>query len=167
MGIVNWTKRAISLLSASNTWTGTNKFQNATLEQETTSNGDKITHGWVTELKTLSTIGTTSDTTIDLPANSIITTVVVRVTTTISGGGVTSIDIGDPTTASRFITAMALTSGTTGVGLNHWKGGVTTDATGPTQISTAKVRVTANGGTPSAGVVRITIFYTSLTAPTS
>lgn len=167
MGIINFTKRAISLLTVNNTWTGTNNFKNATLSQETTSNGATRTFGWVTELLTLSTGGATTDTTIDLPANSIIQSVVGRVTTTISGGGATSFDVGDPTTAGRFVAGVALTSGTTFVGLDHQKGGVSTDATGPTQASTAKIRVTVNGGTPSAGAVRLTCFYEAFTAPTS
>jgi len=157
---VNWIRRSLNFFTANNTWFGTQA-------QETTANGAKVTQGYVTELKTLSTIGTTSDTTIDLPANALLEAVVARVTTTISGGGVTSIDIGDPTTAARFITGMALSSGTTGVGLNHMKGAVTTDAAGPTQSSTAKIRITANGGTPSAGVVRLTAFYLQFTPPTS
>lgn len=39
-------------------------------------------------------------------------------------------------------------------------------ATGPSQPSAAKVRVTTTG-TPGAGAIRITVFYLSLTAPTS
>jgi len=165
MGIVVWAKRALNLLTATNVWTGPNTFQTATLAQQTTSNGAIVTFGWVTELLTINTGGTTTDTVIDLPANSIIESVVGRVTTALTVA--TSFDVGDPTTTSRFATGIAVALNTTFVGLNHWKGSVSTDAAGPTQGSTAKVRITANGGTPGAGVVRLTVFYRTLTPPTS
>jgi len=165
MGIVTWGKRALNLLTASNTWSGTNTFQTATLAQQTTSNAAKITFGWVTEQLTLSTGAATTDTSMDLPANSIIDSVVYRVTTTITTAA--SYSIGDPTTAARFISgSTGLTAGSTGVGLLHMQGGITTDAAGPVQITTAKVRVTCNT-TPGAGVIRLTVFYRTLTPPTS
>lgn len=166
MSVITWGKRALNLLTANNTWTGTNKFQTATLEQETTSNGAKITKGWVTENLTLNTGGTTTDTTIDIPANSILDALVWRVTTTITTAA--NYNIGDPTTSNRFVdTSTSLTSGNTGVGLRHMEGSRTTDASGPVQGgSTAKIRVTTNVN-PGAGAIRLTLFYTSFTPPTS
>jgi hypothetical protein len=92
------------------------------------------------------------------------------VTTSIAGVDSTTLSIGDATTAARFGTTTTLTSGQTVVGINHMKGNVSTEAAGPTQTSAAAVRITLSGGgdnTPSGGVVRVTIHYTSLIAPTS
>lgn len=121
------------------------------------------------ELLTLSTGGTTTDTTGNLlPANAIILSVVVRVTTTISGGSTpTTWEAGDATTPARFIsTGNALTATTTAVGLNQMQGGVSTNAAGPVQSSAAKVRITLDQ-TPGQGAVRITVFYIGFAAPTS
>lgn len=124
----------------------------------------------LTELVTLSTVGATTDTTMQIPANSLVLGVTVRVTTGITGIDSTALQIGDATTAARFGSIAAFTAGTTGVGLNHLQGGISTDAAGPIVTSATAVRLTLSGGTdntPSAGAVRVTIHYISLTAPTS
>ncbi len=132
----------------------------------TGSNGATWVRGSNSELITLSTVGTTTDSTNNLlPANSILQGVVCRVTTTITTA--TDWAIGDGTTATRFCAANAtLTAGTTEVCLNHMKGGVATDAAGPTQAAAAKLRITTTG-TPGAGVVRCEVFYNQFTVPTS
>jgi hypothetical protein len=160
---VNLGSTVPNLISGANTFTGTNKFK-STVTQETVANASQAVHGFVTELLTLSTGAATTDTSMDLPANSIILAVVGRVTTGITTA--TTFDVGDPTTQARFATGVAAAISTTFVGLNHQKGGVSTDAAGPVQASTAKVRVTCNT-TPGAGVVRLTIFYQSFIAPSS
>lgn len=128
-----------------------------------TANGAYWAHGSSSELLTLSTVGTTTDTSGNLlPANSIIESVVARVTTTITTA--TDWKLGDATTAGRFNPAVAtLTSGTTAVGLTHVD---QTGAAGPIQSAAAKVRVTTTG-TPGAGAIRITVFYRTFVAPTS
>lgn len=161
--MINLGSQTPNLNSGNNTFTGTNKFKNS-VTQETTANGAQWVRGFVSEALTLSTGGATTDTSMDLPANSVIEAVVGRVTTAITTAS--TFDVGDPTTAQRFATGVSGALNTTFVGLNHLKGGVSTDATGPTQGSTAKVRVTCNT-TPGAGVVRITIFYSQFVAPTS
>jgi hypothetical protein len=114
---------------------------------------------------TLATGGTTTDTANILPANAIIEAVNYRVTTTITTA--VSFSIGDATTADRFVSgATGVAAGSTGVGLRHWRGSVTTDAAGPVQGSAAAVRVTTNAN-PGAGVIRIQVFYRVFTAPTS
>jgi hypothetical protein len=130
------------------------------------ANGGYWERGYLSEAITLSTSGTTTDSSANLlPANSIIEAVTARITTTITTA--TDWSVGDTTTATRFSSANAtLTSGTTSVGVNHQKGGVSTDATGPTQTAAAKVRITTTG-TPGAGAIRITVFYRSFVAPTS
>ena len=128
--------------------------------------GELWTMGYATELLTLSTGGTTTDTVANLlPAGAIIEAVVARVTTTITTA--TSWQLGDPTTAGRFTAANAtMAAGTTDIGILHWSGAVATLAAGPSQAAAAKVRVTTVG-TPGAGVIRITVFYRQFTAPTS
>jgi hypothetical protein len=126
--------------------------------------GTNVT-GMLSESITLSTSGTTTDSTIDLPANSIILSVTGRIATTITTA--TDWKLGDATIADRFSDANAtLTAGTTTVGINQWKADRTTAGQGAFQQSTAKVRITTTG-TPGAGVIRITIHYITLSAPTS
>ena len=130
------------------------------------ANNAQRTWGQASELLTLSTAGATTDTTANLlPADSIIESVVVRVTTTITTA--TDWSVGDATTAARFAAANAtMTAGATSVGLQHLQGSVATDAAGPVQTAAAKVRITTTG-TPGAGAVRITVFYKTFGAPTS
>ena len=111
------------------------------------------------EVITLSTSGTTTDSTeYLLPANSIILAVTATVLTTITGSGVSAFTVGDGTVAARFGTVSALTAGTTGVGTTMLNGNINATNAGPTQASAAKVRITATGGTPASGVVRVTVF---------
>lgn len=131
-----------------------------------TANGAQWIWSNISELLVLSTSGTTTNTTANLlPANAIIEAVVARVTTTIATA--TSWQLGDPTTAGRFTNANStLAAGTTDIGLKHMQGSITTDAAGPVQTTANKVRVTTVG-TPSAGAIRITVFYRQFVAPTS
>lgn len=140
---------------------------NAGTETSYTANGAQWVCGSNSELLTLSTGGLTTDTVGNLlPANSIIESVVVRVTTTITN--TTNWAVGDGTTSGRFASANGtLTAGTTTVGLNHWSGAVTTLAAGPSQSSASKVRITCTGSNPGAGAVRITVFYRTFVAPSS
>jgi parallel beta-helix repeat protein len=133
---------------------------------ESAANGAQWISGSATELLTLSTSGTTTDTTANLlPANSIIESVTTDVTTTITTA--VSFSVGDPTTAARFsASAGGMTATSTRVGIDHWSGAVSTLATGPSQAAAAKVRITTNAN-PGAGVVRITVFYRQFVAPTS
>jgi hypothetical protein len=140
----------------------------SSLTFESSNNATQVV-GQSSELLTLNTGGTTTDTTGNLlPAGAIIDAVVVRVTTTISGGSTpTTWEAGDATTAARFIsTGTALTAGSTAVGLNQMQGGVSTNAAGPVQSTAAKVRITLDQ-TPGQGAVRITVFWRQFTAPTS
>ena len=98
-----------------------------------------------------------------LPANSVIDSVVYRITTTITGT-TTSFTIGDGSTAGRFCVAQStLTSGTTGICTVQW-----TSATAGTmgQAAAAAVKFTANG-TITAGAMRLIVYYHTWTAPTS
>lgn len=138
----------------------------------TGANGEAVQFATLSEEVTLSTAGATTDSTIDLPTNSIIQAVTARVTTTIAGANSTTIQIGDNLPqATRFnSTASALTAGTTIVGLNQWDPTIATATLGPRQLTAQKVRITLAGGadnTPSAGAVRIVIHYIQFTAPTS
>lgn len=132
-----------------------------------TNNQSSWTHGVATELLTLNTGGLTTDSAANLlPANSIIEAVACRITTTITA--TTNWAVGDPTTSNRFSSPNAtLTAGTTSVGLNHWSGAIATLAAGPSQAAADKVRITCTGANPGAGVIRLTVWYRTIVAPTS
>lgn len=135
------------------------------------ASGESSVVKYATELVTLSTSGATTDTSANLlPANSFILGVSWIVTTAVAGVDATALQVGDGTTAARFGSGGTYTAGVTGVGLSHLKGGISTDATGPVQVSAAKLRITLSGGsdqTPSAGAVRVTVAYIQFTSPTS
>ncbi len=159
--------RLLDLQSGATGGTSVFRVDNSGNLTQSTANGAQWISGSSSELLTLSTSGLTTDTTANLlPANSIIESVVCRVTTTITT--TTNWAVGDATTSARFSSPNAtLTSGTTSVGLNHMQGSVSTDAAGPVQTSAAKVRITCTGSNPGAGVIRITVFYRQFVAPTS
>lgn len=121
------------------------------------------TQGASTEVLTLSTVGATTDTTANLlPANSVIRAVVIFVADSVTVAS--AFTVGDATIAGRFIaTGTGLSYGSTAVGLVHID---QTGTSGPRQTAAAKVRVTTTG-TPSAGKIRITVFYESYLPPTS
>lgn len=120
----------------------------------------------ISELITLSTSGTTTDSSTNLlPANSLLLGVVAYVQTTITTA--TSWQLGDGTTAGRFTAANAtMTAGTTDIGKVHLTTGVASATTGFWQASAAKLRITTVG-TPGSGKIRITVFYIPLTPPVS
>jgi hypothetical protein len=123
--------------------------------------------GVTEELITLSTSGTTTDSTWKiLPANSEILSIAYKVETAVTGSGVSGFQIGDGSTAARFCgTQSVLTAGATGVGLAHRQGSISTDATGPVQATAANLRITAVGGTPDGGVVRVAVFHRTTFEP--
>lgn len=96
--------------------------------------------------------GATTDTTIQIPANSLVVFVTAEVTTTITG--CTTWDYGIAGATTRFGTGLALTATTESAGLDS--GGSARYYT-----SAAAVRFTAVGGGASfsGGVVRLTIYY--------
>ena len=127
------------------------------------SNNAMQTVGESSELLTLSLASAHTDTSGNLlPAGAIIDSVVIYVVQTISGGSTpTTMAIGDAGTSNRFIsTGTPLTAGSSAVGLNQ------IDAGTSSQASAAKVRVTLDQ-IPGQGMVRITVFWRSFTAPTS
>lgn len=112
----------------------------------------------LTELTTIAAAPTT-DTTIQMPANSVVLGVSVRVTTVIPTA--TSFSVGDSGSATRFSTAnVSVAAGSTDPG---------TKAGAYYNASALSIRLTMNGGTPAAntGRVRVTIYYYTITPPTS
>lgn len=129
----------------------------------TGNNASYREQGISTELLTLSVGGTTTDTAANLlPAGSLIEAVVTRVTTAITGAGVTSFSVGDATIGGRFSTLNALALGSTSIGTLHQDA---TGTSGPRQTAAAKVRITAVGATPTGGIVRIIVYYSTYTIP--
>lgn len=100
----------------------------------------------------LSLTGLTTDTAVPmLLADSLLSHVTVRITAAVSGA--TSLDVGDATTAKRFVDAQTtLTAGTGVVGLNHWNLGLAS------QSADAAIRVTADTQ-PTAGALEITTWF--------
>lgn len=143
-----------------------NSSANQVGEQFTGANGQLMQIESASELITLSTSGTTTDSATNLlPAGAILLAVTARVTTTITTA--TDWKLGDSTTAGRFCGAQTgLTAGTTVVGLSHQQGSIATDAAGPVQSAAAKLRITTTG-TPGAGAIRVTVYYIVLTPSTS
>jgi len=142
---------------ASNNWT----IQEGTLTLAgPNSDYDYVKWGMTQEDVTLSTGGVTTDTAATfLPANAIIESVIAFVVTTISGGGVANFSVGDAAQSARFISAYStLTSGGKKVGLLHMDPTVASANLGPVQGSAASARITCDA-TPTAGVVRLTVFY--------
>lgn len=129
-------------------------------------NGGQVEYGFVSEALTVSG-GVTKDTVGKLPGGSIIKGISYRITTAISGGGVTKVRVGDATTNDRFASdSTSLGAGTTALCMNHQKGNATTEATGPTQAADASIRFTFDAA-PAAGAVRVQWHYEKYTAPTS
>jgi hypothetical protein len=127
------------------------------------ANGEQWKYRWASEEITIAAAANTDSTADLLPANSIIEAVVARVTTVIPTAA--TFTIGDPTTAARFATGVAVAAGTTAVGLIHSD---QTGAGGPKQVAAAKVRITPNLSPAAAtGKVRITVFYRTFIAPVS
>jgi Lower baseplate protein N-terminal domain len=120
----------------------------------------RIALGFTYEEMTLSTSGTTTDSSANLiKAGALMLPIVYSVSVTISGGGVTKFRGGDATTSARFWSDDAnITAGNGGNGVNHLKGSVATDAAGPTNAADAKLRITCDA-TPSAGKVQVLAPY--------
>lgn len=119
---------------------------------------------------TLNTGATTTTTGLScLPANSIIDSVVGRVTTTITGS-CTGWEFGDGTTAARFTANnTGLTSGSTSVpnSGSAWTTGIASTTTGMSQVGASAITITCAGGNPTAGAIRVIVYYHKATSPTS
>ncbi|KKM60533.1 hypothetical protein LCGC14_1540870 [marine sediment metagenome] len=137
----------------------------ANVSQES-ANAGKWIRGQISEEITLSTGGATTDSAANLlPANSIIEGVVARVTETITTA--TDWALGDASQAARFLAASTnLTLGDTEVGLAHRDPTVASADLGPVQSAAASLRITTSG-TPGAGKIRLTVFFSQFVAPGS
>lgn len=149
-------------------WSGSAYVAVTSAAGSVTANGASVVYGTMSENVTLGGTTSTDSTTNLLPANSIIDAVAARVTTTIAT--TTAWELGDASTAARFTgsqTSGQLTAGATVVGGPFAVGtGLASATTGAWQTSAAKVRITQTG-TPSAGAIRITVFFHTYVAPTS
>lgn len=121
----------------------------------------------IAEEITLSTVGATTDSVADLlPFDSLILGVSIRITEAVTGP-TTSFDVGDAVTANRFRNIATLTLGFSRIGFRQLETQVNVALVGPVQSNDAKLRITANGGTPTAGKVRVVVFYIRLGKMTS
>lgn len=132
-------------------------------------NGGYWERGCLTELIALETagsggVGTLSSANL-LPADAIIEAVAARVTTTIVG--VTTWALGDESVSDRFADPNStLTAGTVVVGLNHVDQTMSSPVLGARQSVAGKVVITTDAS-PSAGVVRVSVYYSRFVAPTA
>lgn len=135
---------------------------------QVSANGAQRVHGQISEEITLSTVGTTTDSVANLlPANCIIESVEARVTQGITVA--TDWKLGDSVQAARFLAAQSgaqLNAGATAGGFAHRDPTVATANLGPVQAGAAKLRITTTG-TPAAGKIRVTVFYTQFVSPSS
>lgn len=132
-------------------------------------NGGYWERGCNTELIVLETAGSggiaTESTGDLLPADSIIEAVTARITTTLIG--VVDWAVGDVHYAHRFSDASTtLTAGTTVVGMNHVDQTSSSPIIGARQDVAGTVVITTSDS-PSAGVVRVSVYYSRFVAPTS
>lgn len=134
----------------------------------TAGSGSSWTYFQKSELITLSTGGTTTDSTANLlPANSFVDVVQGVVNTTITGS-CTGWELGDASTAARFTANdTTLTAGEAKNGVVQATTGIASATTGMWQASAAKVRITCAGGNPSAGKIRVVVYGRTYTPPTS
>lgn len=129
------------------------------------SNGQQWIQGQWTEFTTWNNPGFAfMQTVTNLPANSVIRAVVVRITSSITGTCGGNLTVGDPTTPARFITGLSTTGTSTAVGLLHVD---QTGAAGPKQTAAARVQITCGSGTATGGQLRVTVYYDQFVAPTS
>lgn len=137
-------------------------------DYQQSANGAQCVNEQISEEITLSTVGTTTDSVANLlPANSVIKAIVARVTQSITTA--TDWKLGDATQAARFLAAQSgaqLIAGATAGGFAHLDPTVASANLGPVQSAAAKLRITTTG-TPGAGKIRVTVFYTQYVFPTS
>jgi len=111
------------------------------------------------ETITLSTAGATTDSDEDLlPANAVVLAVTSTITEALTGAGVAGYTLGDAAVADRFATVTATAAGSTNTGLTAMGGDIAALNAGPSQATAAKLQVTATGGVPTAGAIRVTVF---------
>jgi hypothetical protein len=122
-------------------------------------NGGGVIQFKNSELVTLATGATTTDTTANLlPANSILLGVMGTVNTTITSA-CTGWQLGDATTAGRFTANdTTLTAGESKVGSVQLTTAIASATAGMFQASAAKVRITCAGGNAGAGKIRVVVW---------
>jgi hypothetical protein len=131
--------------------------------------GAKQVESTTTELITLSTSTTVNTSTTNLlPANSIINAVLTECVVAIATA--TSYKVGDPTSDARFLSfTTSIGANQASLGLNQWNPAIgTTLALSAVQASATTVKITTAAATPpTAGKIRVTVFSTVYTGPTT
>jgi hypothetical protein len=139
--------------------TGTTTVSATTGVRTVSANGQMASLLTATAISTALTSGSTYTFTNLIPAGSIVLGVTIRVTTLVTGA--TSMTIGDGTDATRWGTGIAVAAGTTTTLADC------TEVAVPIYAAATSVVLTAAGSDFTAGVVRATVHYISLTAATS
>lgn len=137
------------------------KAQTGNLQLMQRNNAEYLRAESVAELKTLD-IAAFSDTTVacQIPANSLMIGLSARVTTTVTGAGLSSIDVGVAGDTARFGNIPTFTAGNTFQGY---------DATQGVRLYTTatSIRFTGVGGSFTAGAIRVTLYYLKFSPATS
>lgn len=122
-------------------------FMPALLPIAAAAHGANVQIGVLETLVTLS--GTSTNASLQIPANCIVLAVGARVVTAITGSGVTAYEVGVSGNLSQFGSGLSIAAGSANYGL-----------IGPTAFYSATTLVlTATGGSFSAGQVRLSIAY--------
>jgi hypothetical protein len=96
-----------------------------------------------------------------VPANSLVVGLTARITTELAGSGMTTFSIGDGTDVDLFGAGIALAAGTL-VNVGDWTASPMTYAKSG---SASAITLTADAGQFDSGVIRLVVYYYSLTAP--
>lgn len=122
-------------------------------------NGGSLAFGVASESHTLSA-ATRSATANIIPANAMVLGVALRVTTAVTASAGTTFDVWVTGSTTRYAQGVAFASGTTAT-----SGGDDERIVAP--ATTSLTFECGGGGAFTAGVVRIQVYYLTLTAPTS
>ena len=124
------------------------------------TNGESSAVQWVSAVVDFSVSGTATGL---IPAGALPLGVTTYVLTPISGAGVTGYNVGDASDGDRWGAGLPLAATTQSDPTDYTDNTLSFNAS----ASAADVILTGVGGTPTAGTVRVTLAYLSLTAPTS
>jgi len=144
---------SVGCLGTAQTWTAAQTFSDSLKAQNT--HGGSVALSVLEDTVTLS--GATTESNISIPTGSIVFGCSARVTTEITGSGVTSWSLGYSGTANAFGSTLALAAGSTNVGNTGGNG----------FYAATKLLFTPAGGSFAGGVVRVSLYYLMPSVPTS
>ena len=128
------------------------------VQPKNTANSESVNFKAESELVSVPNAVGSVDTTITIPANSVVIGVAIRVL--VKPGGTANVDTGTAALATRFATDVSTVAGTTDRGLD--------DSFKTVNAAAEAIRLTFDVATTDAlGSIRVTILYVDITPPTS